>query len=200
MNKFENYLYFRKFDKLCQNPNKVSNKYFKWFCNKYYAFIKCYALPLEKYHGYGHLIETVIFALYLSNFVDLTDTQKYDLIQACAFHDIKRNNEESHGLDSINFIDSLNLFSCNTYVREAIIEHSNNTPTNNILLKLLRDADRIRLSWERGFNQKYFSSKEAMEIAQLPLEKQREFLNFLLNWLQNYVEKLCLPWYSLIKS
>lgn len=200
MNKFENYLYFRKFDRLCQNSDKISNKYFRWFSEKYYPFIKKYALPLENYHGYGHLIETVAFALYLSKFIPLTDIQKCDLIQACAFHDIRRNNEKSHGLESICFIDSLDTFSCNFSVREAIINHNNNTSTNNIILKVLRDADRIRLSWERGFNRKYFSSSSAEVIAQLPLKKQREFLDFLLEWLQSYDEELCLSWDSLIKS
>ena len=177
MTEFENYLYFRKLLRICKNPEIIRNKDFKFFVENHFPNLEKYAESLENYHGIGHLIETVVFGIYLAHSLNIYN--KEYIVITCAYHDLIRNSELNHGQESLEFIKNLGI-QTNPYIDEAIINHTNNFPTTNPVLQILRDADRIRLSWERGYEEKYFSTKSGKRLAMKGLETQRSLMNYLI--------------------
>jgi len=177
MTEFENYLYFRKLFRICKNPEIIGNKDFKFFVENHFPNLEKYAGPLEDYHGIGHLIETVMFGIYLAHSLNIYN--KEGIIIACAYHDLIRNSELNHGQESLDFIKALEI-QTNSYIDEAIINHTNNFSISNPVLQILRDADRIRLSWERGYEEKYFSTEVGKRLAKKSLEAQRALMDYLI--------------------
>lgn len=117
------------------------------------------------------------------------------VIFAGAFHDMARKHDGfdiSHGVNAVpNAQKIMNKFPKNLYelsVTEknriifAIINHTNdNISAPDYVSECLWDADRTRMSWEYGFNAKYFNTERAKYVASHPAV---DYINF---------QKLCFP-------
>ena len=122
----------------------------------------------DGYHGLSHGLDVGLKCIIYGTALGIPTTT---LFLSALCHDLVKQGKE----DSIRSSDILfNLLNTvwsdyssvsNNAAIEAINEHSRVTPTKNILSMVLRDADRARLAWERGFVPRYFTTDIGTEIA-----------------------------------
>ena len=122
----------------------------------------------DGYHGLSHGLDVGLKCVIYGTALGIPTTT---LFLSALCHDlIKQDKEDSLRSSEILF----NLLNTvwsdyssvgNNAAIEAINEHSRITPTKNILSMVLRDADRARLAWERGFEALYFTTDIGTEIA-----------------------------------
>ena len=58
----------------------------------------------------------------------------------------------------------------------AVKNHTTGRNATDGISACLWDADRIRLSWERGYRADFFSTERGMQIASLNRQKQQEYI------------------------
>lgn len=145
-------------------------------------------------HGILHIDDVVWFATLIAGNEQVPEEYYIPIILSAAFHDCGRVNDcydELHGkasVDKLNSIIQLYGEKCFKYeeydiryiwadkdytkyfehIMDAIRVHTTRMPKddNNIVAKVLCDADRIRLSWEYGYDERFYSTETGKKIAQ----------------------------------
>lgn len=148
--------------------------YFNFFENKVLPELKKTARQeLEGYHGlethtYQVVFRAVDYALKLNQ-------NPMPVLFAAALHDSARSNDQfdvEHGLKALplarqlmsSFADYLTQSDRKSVLR-AIAQHTIGRHPLDYVSACLWDADRTRLSWERGFDASYFATEHAKKVA-----------------------------------
>ncbi len=165
--------------------NKVSiSKTFDWYLTEIMPIVEKYAVQSKKgYHGlYTHTAAVVFRGIdYALSLGEKTDA----IVLACAFHDMARihdGNDTIHGPNAIPLahqaMDQIGNIGYDT--RESIIyaikNHSLNLKAPDYISACLWDADRTRLAWECGYQQKFFTTRRAQKIASGSATDYLEFM------------------------
>ncbi len=124
-----------------------------------------YCTELSPYHGQEHAFSTSQQALQLALKLDINPIPP---ILAAVLHDIGRtsDDEDQHAKNSalmaqVIIKDRFRLWIAESdaeLVIAAIKNHTDGTHAQNLIEASLWDADRSRLSWEHGFNQRFYST------------------------------------------
>ena len=126
------------------------------------------------YHGLTHTEHVILFGIdYALN----QKTNPIPVILACALHDCARTHDAWDDLHGKNcepiarkFLTDYHFDLTETEKEEivdAITWHTHGRRAKNNISACLWDADRTRLSWERGYNSVFFSTLRGKEIASL---------------------------------
>ena len=136
------------------------------------------------YHGLSHTIQVAMFALDIAIH---TDQDPLPALLAAALHDCARTNDEwcvNHGPDAVPIGKKFlakhypNLSHTDTeQILDAVKKHTVGRNATNGVAACLWDGDRIRLSWERGYNPDFFSTKRGQMIASLDLKGQKKYIS-----------------------
>ncbi len=152
---------------------------------------------IKGYHGIEHT-ELVAFRA-----VDIALSEGYKdfrdellpLLLAAALHDSARTDDaynETHGpdaatrLETQNFLDEPGFMLTPFHkieIKSAVAKHTSAMPSlfkkYSYIQRCLCDADRIRLSWEHGYNSKYFFTKRGRQLACMSPD---EIVTYLSSW------------------
>ena len=138
--------------------------------------------PLDGMHGLNTHTNAVVFrgidyALHIGR-------DPMPVVFACAFHDISRINDDwdtEHGKNAVpramrvmkKFPD---LFDKETRlsIYSALMNHTTGTAAPDYISACLWDADRTRLAWKYGFDEKFFNTQRGKYVAQ----HYKAFLDF----------------------
>jgi len=113
------------------------------------------------------------------------------VVFACACHDLARTNDvynEEHWPNAVPIV--LDIISNEKFnlsdeqkkrIIEAVRDHTIWRKASNYVSACLRDADRTRLSWEHGYNEKFFNTEQWKIISSWNREKFLKFQNFCMN-------------------
>ena len=154
-----------------------------WAIDKYFTFYIEQIQPLvselgtqnlEGMHGLQTHTNAVVFrgidyALSLRQ-------EPMPVVFACACHDMARVNDDmdlDHGKNALpmamkimkQFPDLLDK-QTRLSVLSAIMNHTNGTVATDYIAACLWDADRARMSWKYGFNQKFFNTQRGAFVAE----------------------------------
>ena len=160
------------------NPDAfMMKKYFNFYMDKVLPFVKQYTTQnpdgchaLDK-HTSAVVFRGIDYALHLN-------TNPVPVVFACAFHDMARTNDGmdfNHGRDAVpdakkimtEFSTMLNAQQQKNIIY-AIENHTTGMVAPNYVSACLWDADRTRMSWEYGFNPKFFNTARAKYVASHP--------------------------------
>ena len=119
----------------------------------------------DSYHGLSHGLDTALIAVIIAYALDIPPTP---ILLAALCHDFKPRASESAEMFSAVLGDVWREYSGINDKRMiyAVSSHSELSPVKDDVANVLRDADRVRLSWERGYEPKFFSTEIGAEIAQ----------------------------------
>ena len=136
------------------------------------------------YHGLSHTIQVVMFALDIANSINQAPLP---VLLAAALHDCARTNDEwcvNHGPNAVpvgkKFLAQHYPNMSQTDVEKILYAVKNHTVGRNAtdaVSACLWDGDRIRLSWERGYNPDFFSTERGRQIASLTTNGQRKYIS-----------------------
>lgn len=135
------------------------------------------------YHGLTHTTQVALFGL------DIAYTINQDplpVLLAAGLHDVARKNDEwctEHGPRAVpvarDFLHA-NYPKLSAHDFEKIIyaieHHTIGTYARDGVSACLWDGDRIRLSWEYGYNPKYFNTARGKQIASLTEQGQENYI------------------------
>ena len=120
------------------------------------------------------------------------------VVFACAFHDMARTDDENdneHGKKAVPMaIKIMKLFPCLSdknirfSILYAILNHTNGETARDYISACLWDADRTRMAWHYGFDEKFFNTARGKYVAQ-HWKKYLEFQRFCfpkINWSKQY--------------
>lgn len=123
------------------------------------------------YHGLQHCLDVGLLGVLLAS---LNNVPATPIFLAALAHDLTQGVPKDHH----NAKNSAGLFMTlisgiweaysskyDSEIAEAIACHSSMQPSPSATASILRDADRIRLSWERGFDPQFFETEWGMEFA-----------------------------------
>ena len=147
-------------------------------------------------HGINTHTNAVVF-----RGIDYSLHMGYDpmpVVFACAFHDMARTNDgddSDHGKKAVPLaikimkqfpylLDQDTRFS----ILSAILNHTNGRTAQDYISACLWDADRTRLAWQFGFDEKFFNTARGKYVAQ-HWKKYLEFQRFCypnLTWAKQY--------------
>ena len=136
------------------------------------------------YHGLSHTIQVVMFALDIANSLNQAPLP---VLLAAALHDCARTNDEwcvNHGPNAVpvgkKFLAQHYPNMSQTDIEKILYAVKNHTVGRNAtdaVSACLWDGDRIRLSWERGYNPDFFSTERGRQIASLTTNGQRKYIS-----------------------
>lgn len=136
------------------------------------------------YHGLSHTIQVALYAL---DIADSINQSPLPVILAAALHDCARTNDAwcvNHGPDAVpvgkKFLAQHYPNLPQTDVEKILHAVENHTTGRNAtdgVSACLWDGDRIRLSWERGYNADFFSTERGRQIASLTTKEQRKYIS-----------------------
>jgi len=163
------YQYFVAQKKL--RPSCFKPSYRKFWLNLLYRVFLPGAFPFSKvphngYHGMEHCSHVARYAAYFSLSLDEDPTPA---MVAGVLHDMMRTDDiesEKHAEDGAVMAETIlrNYFtefvnaSDFAVIVEAIRSHTLQTDPINYVDACLRDSDRLRLAWEHGYNESFFST------------------------------------------
>lgn len=144
------------------------------------------------YHGLVHTEQVVMFG------IDYALAQKekpLPVILACALHDCARQSDEyniTHGPACEPIARAFlkrHHFDITEEETEAIIyavvNHTTGRQAPDGISACLWDADRTRLSWENGYNERFFSTPRAKEVAAFDYPAQKKYIQEQTTFLDN---------------
>ena len=162
------------------------NKYFSFYENEVLTKIRTISDVTQNDYWYHWLLthtEWVVFRWIY--FAVSMNENPIPVIFACASHDLARTNDWNcfkHWPDAVHIAEKLmDMFNDllsdeeKEKVKCAVKNHTIWTIAPDYISACLRDADRVRLSWERGYDERFFNTKPWKEIASW---KPRDFLEF----------------------
>ena len=156
-----------------EKENQI-REYFDFYQKKVLPYVEKYATQKkEGYHGlYTHTDAVVFRAI---DYALELGKNPMPVIFAAACHDMARINDgsdEGHGERALPLAKKvMNRFPKRLTDTEketvlvAIRMHSIGMQTSDYICACLWDADRTRLSWERGYHEKYFNTPYAKKVA-----------------------------------
>ena len=125
----------------------------------------------DGYHGLSHGLETALIAVILSYALGVPTAHAF-LAALC--HDLKPHMPRK----GLKAAESAEIFAAlldgawrdysgahDQRMIDAVRSHSELSPVKDGVAMVLRDADRVRLSWERGYAPHFFSTEIGKEIA-----------------------------------
>lgn len=163
-----------------------------WAIEKYFNFyhneIKPLRLPIATQKETGvHGIETHTNAVVFRG-IDYAIHMGKDpmpVVFACAFHDMARENDgfdTEHGKKAVPMAIKImrkfpDLISKDTQlsILSAIINHTTGEVASDYIAACLWDADRTRLSWKYGFDEKFFNTQRGAFVAS---SKFQQYISF----------------------
>lgn len=148
----------------------------------FYSHVQPLLVPfyanLSEMHNLHHINVVLLYALNIAHIEQIPEKYLKSIIFACAFHDCARINDEDdpeHGERALPIIDK--FFALYTHfdvteeeidlIKDAVKNHTSTMPgtTDNPVLKVLADADRIRISQDYGYDEKYFNYEYSKTLA-----------------------------------
>ena len=129
------------------------------------------ATEANGYHGLQHCLDVGLLAVVLSY---LHKTPATPVFLAALTHDLRRDapRDQHNAKDSAVLCQELIEGPWGAYTSEfdlelfdAVAVHSSLHQAPSVIAKILRDADRVRLSWERGFEERFFETDWGKEFA-----------------------------------
>ncbi len=157
------------------NPSAVMmQKYFNFYMNEILPYVKQYTTQnpdgchaLDK-HTSAVVFRGIDYALSLKE-------NPLPVVFAGAFHDMARTNDgfdTEHGKYAVPYAEKImsqftNILDARAQsnIIYAIENHTTGTYAPDYVSKCLWDADRTRMSWEYGFNPKFFNTARAKYVA-----------------------------------
>lgn len=143
----------------------------------------------EWYHGLYTHTENVVFRG-ICYAVSLWE-DPIPVVLACACHDLARENDlydEEHWKNAIPITQGIinnERFSLTKeqkkWIIDAVSNHTIWKDASNYVSACLRDADRTRLSWERGYRESFFNTEQWKIIASWNRKDFLEFQNLCIN-------------------
>lgn len=140
--------------------------------------------PENGYHGLNHTNQVAIFGITLAI---AANTNPELVALAAGLHDCARTNDKydlKHGpkcrpiAEKFLTQNATHLFPGeHDKIINAIVNHTNGTIPPDMISGCLWDADRIRLSWERGYEARYFSTESGHVLARMNTEQQDMYIN-----------------------
>ncbi len=184
-----------------ENEEQKTERYKKiltnWAMKKVMPAIKTVTnQPVWGWHGLEHTEQVVLFAI---DYAIHGKVNPIPVILAAALHDCAREDDtynELHGPLCVplakKFIERnfAHLVSeqdkVNVY--QAILHHTDGKggEAPSAVAACLWDADRTRLSWVHGYDETFFSTSRAKEIASMSKEKQRQYIQEQTAFLDKY--------------
>jgi hypothetical protein len=139
-------------------------------------------LPENGYHSLQHLLKTSLISALIA-----TKEGVNPVVAAFAglLHDVGRRGDEDDAIHAdlgMTWIERVlgrklrYLFSTADFelIRTAVTEHTKGQVSKNRIIGACWDADRLRLAWERGVNQGFFSTLKGLSYARAGAEKVQE--------------------------
>ena len=136
------------------------------------------------YHGLSHTIQVALFALDIAQH---TNQNPLYAILAAALHDCARTNDAwctKHGPMAVpigkKFLETHYPNMSEHDISRILFAVKNHTTGRNAtdgISACLWDADRIRLSWERGYRPAFFSTERGAHIASLNRQAQQKYIS-----------------------
>ena len=129
------------------------------------------ATEANGYHGLQHCLDVGLLAVVLSY---LHETPATPVFLAALTHDLRRDapRDQHNAKDSAVLCQELIEGPWAAYtsdfdleIFDAVAVHSSLHQAPSMMAKILRDADRVRLSWERGFEERFFETDWGKEFA-----------------------------------
>ena len=166
---------------MCQNPKL----YYTYLFEKEIlpSITKISNQPKYGYHGISHTEQVGLFAL---DYALALHKNPLPVLLAAGLHDCARTNDaydETHGPRCIPIATSFLKSYQNqlTTLEEqqilyAIEHHTTGRKAPDYISACLWDGDRTRLSWERGYQEEYFTTARAKKIASLDDKSQQDYL------------------------
>lgn len=138
--------------------------------------------PRYGYHGLNHTQQVALFGIDLALSVH---QDPMPVILAAGLHDCARTSDaycENHGPNcepiARKFLKENypNILPSDVEkIVSAVKEHTTGSKAKDLVSACLWDADRIRLSWELGYNPEFFSTPYGKVLAGLSAEKQKVY-------------------------
>lgn len=135
------------------------------------------------YHGLSHTSQVAMFGLDIALSVN---QDPLPVLLAAGLHDCARTNDDYCEMHGPNCEPIARKFLSENYdyllpsVKESIIDavkkHTTGMRIIDLVSACLWDADRIRLSWEMGYEPKFFSTPYAKNIASLTKPQQDKYI------------------------
>ena len=175
--------------KILEKENKI-RQYFDFYQNEVLPKVEKLATQTkEGYHGlYTHTKSVVFRAI---DYALELGKNPLPVIFAAACHDMARVNDfydEEHGKNAVPFAQQVMDQFPNKLTKEeqasvlyAIENHTTGTLANNYISACLWDADRTRLSWERGYSEKFFNTEYAKKVAAGSCKNYIDWQNMILD-------------------
>ena len=129
------------------------------------------ATEANGYHGLQHCLDVGLLTVVLSY---LHETPATPVFLAALTHDLRRDapRDQHNAKDSAVLCQELIEGPWGAYssdfdleIFDAVAVHSSLHRAPSMMAKILRDADRVRLSWERGFEERFFETDWGKEFA-----------------------------------
>ena len=175
-------------DKHSFNP---ATKPYPWAMEKYFNFYINEVQPLVAQYGTQpatgmHGLETHTNAVVFRG-IDYSLSLHQDptpVVLACAFHDMARVNDEpdsEHGKNAVPMaMKILKQFpnidrDTRLAIYSAILNHTDGKSAPDYISACLWDADRTRMSWKYGFDDKFFNTPRGAYVAEQYFQKYVEF-------------------------
>lgn len=123
------------------------------------------------YHGLQHCLDVGLLAVVLTY---LQESPVTPVFLAALAHDLRRDTprDQHNARDSAAICQELMEGPWSAYasgldreIFDAVATHSSLQEAPSMIAKILRDADRVRLSWERGFEERFFETNWGKEFA-----------------------------------
>lgn len=139
--------------------------------------------PRYGYHGLTHTTQVALFGIDIAQSIE---QDPLPVLLAAGLHDCARTNDDwdtEHGLNAMpiacDFIAqnySHLPLQTTQQILYAIRHHTIGEVAPDNISACLWDADRIRLSWECGYDKKFFNTARGCEIASLPPAAQNKYI------------------------
>lgn len=139
--------------------------------------------PRYGYHGLTHSTQVAMFGIDIAQNIN---QDPLPVMLAAGLHDCARTNDgwdTEHGVNAMpiacNFIAEHYSHLPERTIQDilyAIRHHTIGTVAPDNVSACLWDADRIRLSWECGYDEKFFNTARGRQIASLSPAEQNKYI------------------------
>ena len=165
--------------------------YFSLYSEEILPVILAEPTVLQKHSGYHGILTHTRSVVFRGIDYCLSLPQKViPVILACACHDLAKNfntYDETHGMNAVpiakSIIGKLDLDLSPQeidLILDAVANHTTGMDATNYISGCLWDADRTRLSWQFGYDEKFYYSSRAKQVAS---GNPSEYIDFMCNCL-----------------
>ena len=174
---------------------QIKNEAARYFETQIMPLVKNFTTQHEcGYHGLEHTELVALRAIDIAVAEGHTDMNKelLPVMLAAALHDSARTDDaynNTHGPDAAyrretaTFLDNPKFRLTETHkqqIKDAVAHHTDAMPSifkkHDFVTKCLCDADRVRLSWERGHDKKYFFTRTGNELGTMTPYRVKDYI------------------------